>query len=128
MTNLWDISTGNQADKIDISFITTRLSKSAKIIIPTLLLSSVAFAVDTACPVGDTAQVTKKMANTKKQIKVFEKAAGLILTGETCRKTLEKGVQQHKSGNAALDAALVALAIACGYFIAMTQLSLSSDD
>ena len=69
-------------------------------------------------------KLPKKAAKTKKQIKMFEKAAGLALTGETCRQALEKGAQQNRSGNLSL----VALAIACGYFIAMTQLSLISDD
>ena len=124
MVNLWDISAGNQFDKINISFVTTRVTKSVRIIIPALLLSSVAFAADTGGPVGDVAKVTKKVANTKKQVKIFEKAAGLALIGETCRQALEKGAQQNKSGNLSL----VALAIACGYFIAIMQLSLISDD
>lgn len=124
MVNLWEISAGNQFDKINISFVTTRVTKSVRIIISALLLSSVAFAADTGGPVGDVAKVTKKVANTKKQVKIFEKAAGLALTGETCRQALEKGAQQNKSGNLSL----VALAIACGYFIAIMQLSLISDD
>nr|YP_010215768.1 hypothetical protein LK045_pgp023 [Thalassiosira tenera]UBQ35248.1 hypothetical protein [Thalassiosira tenera] len=128
MTSLWEISAGTEAGKIDISFITSRATKSAKIIIPALLLSNVALAADTAGKVGDTVQVTKKMVKARKQIKIFEKTAGLALAGKTCAKALEKGVQQHKSGNAGLDAALVAFAIACGYLIAITQLSLTCDD
>ena len=127
MGYIWDMSKGNDDNKVNISPVTNRLYKSARIIIPALLISSVALADDVPGKAGEAAKAVSKASKTKKRVEFFKKTTGVAVTGQTCLKALEKGVENRKSGNPVIDAMTLALAITCGYLIAMAQLTFEED-
>ena len=118
MTNIWSISAGNDEKKLSLSPVIKRIGKCMLIIAPSLLLSSVAFAEDTAKisnSVKDTAKVTKTLKKGDKVAKIAKKGSFFALTGQVCKEAIDKSqLDKAAPGGPSCSPVVVALSMICG--------------
>lgn len=133
--NLWDLSKGEDSNKINVGPLLVKVRKSLGIVIPTMLFSStIAFAAEPtvlrapAGPTTDAIKVGKKTKKIHKQVEIFKKGSAVGLTAGTCGKVFERRALNVKTGNSAGDATVIGFAIVCGYLIAFTQVAFASSN
>ena len=116
------LSEGNNDSKISLSQLNPllkRIKKSAIIILPALLFSSLAFAEEipkTAAKSAKAAKTAKKAAKAaKRSTEILQQASGLFTLEEVCRKGIDRAAKNPKPTSYwGLISPTSALLIMCG--------------
>ena len=90
------LSQGNNDSKISLSKLNPllkRIKKSAIIILPTLLFSSLAFAEEIPNTAAKSAKAAKTAKAAKRSTEILQQASGLFTLEEVCRKGIDRAAK-----------------------------------